>query len=164
MKVGKKTPLKLKHFEDFAARFATLEDSECSWTVDLSARKAKASEDDARPFKDTARAKAQEAEQVKDRLNALKKVKPRDEDAVAKAEAELSVLIKASREAANKAESIENAVYDLKAVNPHRKAVVDARTPAELLDLIKQKGREVAEALAVLRSYGSGSISGAVRA
>ena len=92
---------------------------------------------------------------IKDRLNALKKIKPRDEATIAKAEAELSALIKASREAASKAESIENAVYDLKAVNPHRKAVVDTRTPAELLDLIEEKGREVAEALAVLRSYGT---------
>ena len=85
-------------------------------------------------------------------IELAKKGKPRDEDAVAKAEAGLSALVKASREAANKAESIENAVYDLKAVNPHRKAVVDTRTPAELLDLIEEKGREVASALAVLRS------------
>lgn len=42
-------------------------------------------------------------------------------------------------------------VYDLKAVNPHRKAEVDQRTPAELLDLVEAKGREVAEALAALR-------------
>jgi type I restriction enzyme M protein len=36
-------------------------------------------------------------------------------------------------------------------VNPNRKADVDLRTPAELLDLIEAKGREVAEALAALR-------------
>jgi type I restriction enzyme M protein len=36
-------------------------------------------------------------------------------------------------------------------VNPNRKAEVDRRTPAELLDLIEQKGKEVAEALAALR-------------
>jgi len=150
VKVGKKTPLTLKHFEDLAARLAKREDSERSWTVDLSARKAKAAQD-ARPFKETARAKAQEAEQVKDLLSALKKAKPRDDAAVAETESRLAALTKESREAANKAESIENSAYDLKAVNPHRKAEVDARTPAELLDLIEAKGREVAGAVAALR-------------
>jgi type I restriction enzyme M protein len=70
------------------------------------------------------------------------------------AEQELVTLTKAAREAANKAEAIENAVYDLKAVNPNRKTVVDSRTPAELLDLIEAKGKEVAEALAKLRAMG----------
>jgi len=42
--------------------------------------------------------------------------------------------------------------YDLKAVNPNARAVHDTRTPDELLDLIDAKGREVAAALATLRS------------
>ena len=47
--------------------------------------------------------------------------------------------------------AIEEKNYDLKAVNPHAKSTEDTRTPKELLDLIEAKGREVAEALAVLR-------------
>jgi type I restriction enzyme M protein len=47
---------------------------------------------------------------------------------------------------------IEEKNYDLKAVNPHVKNEEDTRTPEELLDVIEQKGREVAEALKVLRS------------
>ena len=47
---------------------------------------------------------------------------------------------------------IEDAVYDLKAVNPNKQAEEDIRTPAGLLDIIEAKGREVAEALATLRS------------
>ena len=151
VKVGKKTPLTLKHFEDFAAKLATREDSERSWTIDLSVRKAKAAAD-TQPFKDTARARSQEAEQIKDRLAELKKTKPRDETAVDGAEARLSGLLKEAREATNKADDIEHAVYDLKAVNPNRKTEVDRRTPTELLDLVEAKGREVAEALAALRS------------
>jgi type I restriction enzyme M protein len=46
---------------------------------------------------------------------------------------------------------IEAKNYDLKAVNPNAKTNEDMRTPDELLDLIEAKGREVAEALAVLR-------------
>jgi len=41
--------------------------------------------------------------------------------------------------------------YDLKAVNPRARAETDTRTPGELLDLIEARGREVAEALALLR-------------
>jgi type I restriction enzyme M protein len=46
---------------------------------------------------------------------------------------------------------VEGRGYDLKAVNPHAKGKEDKRTPEELLDLIEAKGREVSEALAVLR-------------
>lgn len=156
LKVGKKTPLTLKQFEDFAARLGAREDSERSWIVDLSARKSKAAAD-AQPFKDTARTKSQEAERFKDRLGDLKKAKPRDEIAVASAENQMAGLLKEAREATNKAYDIESAVYDLKAVNPNRKVDVDRRTPTELLDLIDAKGREVAEAVALLRSLTSRS-------
>jgi type I restriction enzyme M protein len=151
VKVGKKTPLTLKHFEDFAAMLATKGDSERSWTVDLTARKAKAAAD-AQPFKDLARAKTAEADAKRERLAALKKAKPRDEVAIAAIDAEIGALVKEAREATAKAEAIENAVYDLKAVNPNRKAEVDTRTPAELIDLIDAKGSEVAAALSALRS------------
>jgi type I restriction enzyme M protein len=151
VKVGKKTPLTLKHFDDFAAKLATREDSARSWTMDLSARRAKAAAD-AQPFKDTARAKFQEAERIKDHLSGLKKAKPRDDAAVFDGESKVARLLREAREATSKAADVENAVYDLKAVNPNRKAIVDQRTPAELLDLIEARGREVADALAALRA------------
>lgn len=151
VKVGKKTPLTLKHFEDFATKLTTRADSERSWTVDLAARKAQATAE-AQPFRDIARAKSHEAERQKDRVNVLKKVEPRDEAAIAEAQATVAGRLKEAREATNKAEAIEYAVYDLKAVNPNRKAEVDLRTPAELLDIIETKGREVAAAVAALRA------------
>jgi len=46
---------------------------------------------------------------------------------------------------------IEDAVYDLKAVNPHKKPNVDTRTPEELMNIIEAKGKEIADALAALR-------------
>lgn len=49
---------------------------------------------------------------------------------------------------------IEERGYDLKAVNPNRKVEVDERKPEEILDTIEAKGREVAQALAVLRRGG----------
>jgi len=48
-------------------------------------------------------------------------------------------------------QEIEARGYDLKAVNPNAKSDEDTRTPAELLDLIEQKGDEVRAALAKLR-------------
>jgi type I restriction enzyme M protein len=48
-------------------------------------------------------------------------------------------------------QAIEARNYDLKAVNPNRKADVDDRTPAQLLDEIEARGREVDEAVRRLR-------------
>lgn len=134
IKVRKKTPLTLKHFEDFLRLLPDRADSELSWTVDLNERKRLATEE-ARPFKELAQKKAREAAECKDKEQA-------------------KALAKESREAAAKAKDIEDAVYDLKAVNPNKKPVVDTRTPEELLDLIEAKGREIDEALAVLRKGG----------
>jgi type I restriction enzyme M protein len=58
---------------------------------------------------------------------------------------------RAARESLAKAESIEKAVYDLKAVNPNRASDEDARSTAELLDFIAAKGREADAAMARLR-------------
>ena len=85
-------------------------------------------------------------------MRELRKARPPDEQAVAAAEEQVRVLTKEAREAAARAKEIDDAVYDLKAVNPHRKPVLDTRTPEELLDLIEAKGREIAEAIAQLRT------------
>lgn len=98
-----------------------------------------------------AHAKGNEIELLKDKLSDLKKAKPRDEAAIAEVESRLAALTQEVREATAKAETIENAVSDLKAVNPHCKATGDTRTPEQLLDLIEAKGREIADAVAELR-------------
>lgn len=49
-------------------------------------------------------------------------------------------------------DEIEVKNYDLKAVNPNARTNEDTRTPEELLDLIEAKGKEIAEALAALRT------------
>ena len=87
VKVGKKTPLTLGHFEEFFRLLPERADSEHSWTVTRG--------------------------------------------------------------------EIEGRGYDLKAVNPHRKIEVDERTPEQLMEVIEQKGREIAEALAALRAVRS---------
>jgi type I restriction enzyme M protein len=47
---------------------------------------------------------------------------------------------------------IEARNFDLKAVNPNAKVVEDRRTPAELLDIIEAKQKEIANVIAALRS------------
>jgi type I restriction enzyme M protein len=47
---------------------------------------------------------------------------------------------------------LEKRGFDLKAVNPNRKVQEDTRTPEQLLDIIEAKGRDVAEAIAKLRT------------
>ena len=85
-------------------------------------------------------------------MKGLKKSKPRDEKAIEEAEKNMAGLTRESRDLAAKAKEIEDAVYDLKAVNPRKRPVVDTRTPEELMDIIEAKGREVADALSVLHS------------
>jgi type I restriction enzyme M protein len=114
-------------------------------------RKRNAAEE-ARPLKERSTTKRQQAAQWNERLKDLKKAKPRDEKAIEEAEAKAAELAREARDFAAKAKKIEDAVYDLKAVNPHKKPVVDTRTPEELMDIIEAKGREVAAALAALRN------------
>ena len=51
-----------------------------------------------------------------------------------------------ARDASAKAQGIEDAMYDLKAVNPAVRDTGDRRTSAQLLDATQIKGREVDEA------------------
>jgi type I restriction enzyme M protein len=113
-------------------------------------RKRVASEE-AHPLKEQAIAKSRQAAQLNERLKELKKAKPRKEKAITEAETAIATLTRDARDLAAKAKEIEDAVYDLKAVNPNKKPDVDDRTPEDLIALIEAKGREIAAALATLR-------------
>ena len=151
VKVRKKTPMTLAHFADFLRLLPERAASDLSWTVDMDERKRVATED-ARPFKDQAKAKSQESAQWAQRARDLKKAEPRVEAAIEEADAKAKALMRESREQAAKANDIENAVYDLKAVNPNKKSVVDERTSEDLIAIIKAKGEEIAAALELLTS------------
>jgi type I restriction enzyme M protein len=155
VKVGKKTPLTLAHFDEFSKLLPSRADSPASWTVDHTARLEKAAEE-ARPH----RAKAAELDaKAKDLANQFREKrranngnggKPNPElDAL---ETQLKSVEREARETLAKAEAIEAAAYDLKAVNPNRNSEEDTRTPAELLDFIAAKGQEADAALARVRA------------
>jgi type I restriction enzyme M protein len=150
VKILKKTPLTLTHFDEFFRLLPSHADSPLSWTVDMDERKCVAS-DEARPLKEQSHTKAQKAAQLNEHLKELKKAKPRKEKAITEAETAIAKLTRDARDLAAKAKEIEDAVYDLKAVNPNKKPDVDDRTPEDLIALIEAKGREIATALSALK-------------
>lgn len=154
LNVRKKTPLTLEQFGDFFRLLPDRADSDLSWTVDMDERKHRAKEE-ARPFKEQAATKTDQAIECSDHIKALKQGKPPNEEAIEQAEATLKKLTREARELTAKAKAIEDAVYDLKAVNPNKKQEVDAREPEELVAVIEEKGRDIAEALARLKGGGA---------
>lgn len=124
-------------------------ESRYSWTIDFVARRAKAREEMRPHLEEAQRAKAQVVT-LKEKLKELKKEKSRSKDA-ATLEDQVKSLEKAARDAINKADEIDAAVYDLKAVNPNAVTKVDNRTPAEIVENIAIQGRIVAESLTKLK-------------
>lgn len=123
-------------------------ESRYSWTVDFSARRAKARAD-IQPINEAAGAIKAEIVALKERLRALKKSKATAEalDAV---QAEILQKDKAARELDNQAVALDAAVFDLKAVNPNAEVVRDDRTPAQIIQSINDHGLLVTQALARL--------------
>ncbi len=146
IKVTKRNPLTSKHFEDFFKRMPKREESEKSWKVDLPQRKKDALKESA-PLRKQAKSKSRQADVIKVQLMAMTK-RTDDYKALESQEGELR---RNARELINRAQAIDNAVYDLKAVNPNSIVEEDTRPPEDLLNIIEQKGREVAEALSALR-------------
>ena len=147
VKVTKRNPLTSKHFEDFFKRMPKREESEKSWTVDLVQCRKDALKESA-PLRKQAESKSRQADAIKVQLMAMAKGRTDDYKALESQEEELRRDV---RELINRAQAIDNAVYDLKAVNPNSIVEEDTRTPEDLLNIIEQKGREVAEALSALR-------------
>jgi hypothetical protein len=59
---------------------------------------------------------------------------------------------KAAREAQAKADALDAAVFDLKAVNPNAVVKIDPRTPEEVIESIENQGEIVSKALTTLRT------------
>ena len=146
IKVTKRNPLTSKHFEDFFKRMPKREESEKSWTVDLPQRRKDALKESA-PLNKQAESKSRKADEIKVQLMAM----TRGTDDYKALESQEGELRRDARELINRAQAIDDAVYDLKAVNPNSIVEEDTRTPEDLLNIIEQKGKEVAEALSALR-------------
>ena len=151
VKMGKKTPMTLAHFEEFFRMLPERGESERSWTVDFESGLQRALEE-ARPHREHAVAATSRAKTLEEAWTTARKVKTGTPDELRALEEGWKAVLREAREAEGKAVGIENAVYDLKAVNPNRRPVVDERTPAELLAVIEDQGRNVDSALFRLKA------------
>ena len=149
VKIGKKAPLTLAHFEEFFQLLPKRADSERSWTIEFS-QKLQAALEEAQPFREKGVEFAKVADELDNELAALRKKDPLPRDEVEKTKERWKNALREAREAETKARTIENAVYDLKAVNPHRVVVEDKRTPLEIIEAIRTKDREANAALSRL--------------
>lgn len=124
-------------------------ESDFSWTIDFTARRAKAREE---MTPHLAEAEKQKSELVaqKEKLAELRKANASEKKLAACRDA-IVAAEKAARDAQAKADAIDAAVYDLKAVNPRVKADSDTRSAAEIIQSIEHHGQEVADALARLK-------------
>jgi type I restriction enzyme M protein len=149
IKVGKKNPLTLDRFFDFFQlldkRGTPEAETEHSWTLDFAARRTKASEE-AAPHRREAEAQRENALRLREQAKAYRRAEK--VDLAEQLHSAIDAAERLAREALGKAQAIEDAVYDLKAVNPREKRKTDTRTPAELLAAIREKGLEVDAALA----------------
>lgn len=150
IKVGKKTPLTLDNFKEFLRLLPERADSQRSWMIDIVARKKEAKRQ-SDPLRTEANKLSSQASQLKTVIKQLKAANGPAER-LDELQKNLSALDGKIREINSKAQSIDDAVYDLKAVNPNAKSEEDTRTPEELLDFIEAKGREIQAAIDALRS------------
>ncbi|MCS6303763.1 MAG: N-6 DNA methylase [Nitrospira sp.] len=124
-------------------------ESDFSWTVDFTARRAKAREDMA-PHLAEVEKRINEAVALKDKIATLKRAKASEAN-IESCRVELALVEKAQREAKAKADVIDAATFDLKAVNPRARVIRDTRSVGEILESIERHGQTVQEALGVLR-------------
>lgn len=150
VKVTKKQPFTRQQLAEFFKLLPDRADSERSWTLDIAKRRrdAKAEADKLRAT--TAEPKAR-LKKHQEQLDQLKKAraKPGKLEEVKKL---ITACEREIREIESKAQTLEDAAFDLKAVNPNAKSTEDTRSSAELMDLIETKGREVLELLGTLRT------------
>ena len=151
VKVGKKTPLTKAHFDELFQLLPTRGDSKRSWTIPFATKLQQALEE-ARPYHDQAAKLFSEAKTLEGELKDKRKGKATSEDKLAKLEERWKCVLSNARENDSKAQTIEDAVYDLKAVNPNKTDDSDKRTPAQLLDVIAAKGNEADAAFTRLQT------------
>ncbi len=124
-------------------------ESRYSWTVDFAARRRQAREDMKPHQPEVERAKA-EVVSLKEKLKAMK-ADGRDHGKIETLEAGIREQEKAARDLQAKADAIDAAVFDLKAVNPNAIMKMDERTPEEVIQSIEEQGKIVTQSLATLR-------------
>jgi len=150
IKVGKKTPFTQPNFDDFFVQFPARASSPRSWTVDFLDIQQRALEK-ARPLREKAVALFAKAETAEHELQEKKDAKKPKRAEIAVLDQKWKAILREARDSQSEAQTIEDSVYDLKAVNPNRVTETDSRTPSELLAVIATQGAEADAALTRLQ-------------
>lgn len=152
IKVGKRTPFTLDYFNEFFELLPSLGDSQSSWIIDFKQRKQDA-EEQAMPLDQLADEKRQQVSKLKEQLKECRKLKTTESvSQELELEKSISALEKEINELKAKAKTIRDVIYDLKAVNPNIKEIIDNRTPTDLINFIASQGQEVAKLLNQLQN------------
>ncbi len=122
--------------------------SRYSWTVDFSARRAKARAE-MKPLLDEAAQIKATVVDLKEQLKRQKKDKAIEDELLA-VSLQIQEQEKAARDLETKAADIDAAVFDLKAVNPTAVVNLDMRTPQQIISNIEAQGQIVSAALSKL--------------
>jgi type I restriction enzyme M protein len=138
IKIGKRTPFMLEKFEEFFHLLPTRADSDRSWTVDIAGRRSEAKRQ-ADVLRAQAAKPAAQVQKLQEQIKELKKSRTPDDPELKEMTAKAVQLAREANEIQSKAQGIEDAAFDLKAVNPNAKNNEDTRTPEELLDVIEAK-------------------------
>jgi type I restriction enzyme M protein len=150
VKVAKKTPFTRQHLADFFKLLPKRADSERSWTLDIAKRRREA-KTEADKLRATAAEPKARLKQHQEQLDQLKKARA-DTEKLEETKKLITNCEREIREIESKAQSIEDAAFDLKAVNPNAKSTEDTRSSDELIELIEAKGREVLDLLLKLKA------------
>jgi type I restriction enzyme M protein len=126
-------------------------ESRYAWTVDFAARRKQARED-RKPHQAAADKAKAEAVSLREKLKALKAADRLDKK-IGDLETEIAEKEKLAKESLAKANAIDAAVFDLKAVNPNAVVKIDERTPQEVIQSIEDQGKIVTAALKALRKF-----------
>jgi type I restriction enzyme M protein len=149
LKVGKKTPFTRDKLADFFKLLPTRGESERSWSVDIVQRRKKAKQD-ADAVKAMANEPKNRLQKAQSELSRLKSSRATASDQEVVKE-QIKEAEREIRDIEAKAMAIEDAVFDLKAVNPNAKSTEDLRTPAQLLDFIATKNKTLQDILSKLQ-------------
>lgn len=150
VKVAKKTPFTRPQLAEFFKLLPTRAFGERSWTINIADRR-RAAKDEADKLRATTSEPKVRLKKLQEQLDQLRKAKskPEKQDPIKKL---ISACEREIRDIESKAQSIEDAAFDLKAVNPNTKSTEDTRSSAELIELIENKGREVLDLLTQLKA------------
>jgi type I restriction enzyme M protein len=132
-----------------ASRGTPAGESRYSWTIDFADRR-KTARKEMQPYLEEAAKLKAAVVSFKEYLKTLKKSDSTKAEIEA-VEAKIKETEKAARDAQAKAEEIDAAVFDLKAVNPNVVTTLDERSPNDIIGNIEAQGKIVAGALSRLK-------------